>query len=139
MLTLRRYERSILVNGGPACRGDHDGGDQRPQLGSDNCFLERDKLMSTVFKTTAIPIPFIRHRYVPPINAFRCLFTRSKHKMSAAPLPPFDREAKAKLTENPNPTFTYGQKVEATEDGKKWIEGEKAGWTVIDPSKEEAR
>ncbi|TBU39424.1 hypothetical protein BD309DRAFT_969731 [Dichomitus squalens] len=59
--------------------------------------------------------------------------------MSAAPLPPFNREAKAKLTENPNPTFKYGQKVEATEDGERWLEGEKAGWTVIDTSKEEAR
>ena len=52
-------------------------------------------------------------------------------------LPAFNHETRAKYTESPNPTFSYGKKVDATEDGKKWVEGEKAGWTVVDPSKEE--
>ena len=59
--------------------------------------------------------------------------------MADTPLPTFNRETHAKYTESPNPGFTYGQKVDATEDGKKWLEGEKAGWTVVDPSKEESR
>ena len=59
--------------------------------------------------------------------------------MADATLPVFSRETLAKYTESPNPTFSYGQKVDATEDGKKWLEGEKAGWTVVDPSKEDAK
>ncbi len=59
--------------------------------------------------------------------------------MPDTPLPAFNRETHAKYTESPNPTFSYTQKVDATEDGKKWLEGEKAGWTVVDPSKEESR
>ena len=57
--------------------------------------------------------------------------------MADTRLPAVDHETRAKYTESPNPTFRYGQKVDATEDGKKWVEGEKAGWTVVDPSKEE--
>ena len=57
--------------------------------------------------------------------------------MADSPLPAFNHETRAKYTESPNPTFSYGQKVDATQDGKKWVEGEKAGWTVVDPSKEE--
>ncbi|KAL4246287.1 FMN-binding split barrel [Abortiporus biennis] len=46
-------------------------------------------------------------------------------------LPSFS-DSTANYTEVPNPTFVYGQKVEDTERGKKWIEGEKEGWKVID-------
>lgn len=59
--------------------------------------------------------------------------------MADTSLPAFNRETHSKYTESPNPTFSYGQRVDATEEGKKWVEGEKAGWTVVDPSKEEAR
>ncbi|KAH8088986.1 hypothetical protein BXZ70DRAFT_955111 [Cristinia sonorae] len=38
-----------------------------------------------------------------------------------------------KLTEPPNPNFKIGQKVETTEEGKAWLEGEKAGWTQLKP------
>ena len=57
--------------------------------------------------------------------------------MADSPLPAFNREIHSKYTESPNPTFSYGQKVDATEAGKRWLEGEKAGWTVVDPSKKE--
>ena len=59
--------------------------------------------------------------------------------MADTPLPAFNGEMHAKYTESPNPTFSYGQKVDATEEGKKWLEGEKAGWTIVDASKEESR
>ncbi|PIL26632.1 hypothetical protein GSI_11298 [Ganoderma sinense ZZ0214-1] len=59
--------------------------------------------------------------------------------MADTSLPAFNSDTRAKYTDSPNPTFSYGQKVDATEDGKKWLEGEKAGWTVVDPSKEDPR
>ena len=59
--------------------------------------------------------------------------------MADTPLSGFNGETHAKYTESPNPTFSYGQKVDATEEGKKWLEGEKAGWTIVDASKEESR
>ena len=50
-------------------------------------------------------------------------------------LPPF-LDTKTNFTETHNPGFAFGQKLDATEDGRNWIEGEKAGWRVIDTSKE---
>ena len=51
-------------------------------------------------------------------------------------LPPYDPVAtEFKITDMPNPSWTFGQVVEATPEGKKWAEGEAAGWTVIDTSK----
>ncbi|KAI9063959.1 hypothetical protein FKP32DRAFT_1570991 [Trametes sanguinea] len=52
-------------------------------------------------------------------------------------LPAFKREAKPEWTENPNTTFTLGQKVSATPEGSKWLEGEKAGWKTIDAASED--
>ncbi|KAI0800409.1 hypothetical protein C8Q74DRAFT_1344837 [Fomes fomentarius] len=52
--------------------------------------------------------------------------------MSNPPLPPFAKETPPKFTESPNPNFTYGQKVDGTEYGKNWTEGEHAGWKTID-------
>ena len=40
-----------------------------------------------------------------------------------------------KYTTSPNTGFKYGQKADATEQGKQWLEGEKAGWTHLDPDK----
>ncbi|KAI0363392.1 hypothetical protein BV20DRAFT_975745 [Pilatotrama ljubarskyi] len=54
-------------------------------------------------------------------------------------VPAFDRGAQAKFTESPNPTFTYGQKVIETEEGKKWLEGAKDGWKTIDAATEDPR
>ena len=51
-------------------------------------------------------------------------------------LPPFAADVLPKYTAPHNPGFVYGQKVDATEDGKRWIEGEKQGWKVIDTAKE---
>jgi len=41
------------------------------------------------------------------------------------------------FTQMPNPGFTWGQRVDATEMGREWLEGGKDGWTVIDPEKED--
>ena len=61
---------------------------------------------------------------------------RSTRKMSSDHgLPPF-ADVQTKYTAPHNPGFTYGQKVDATEDGKRWLEGEKQGWKDIDTSKE---
>jgi len=39
-------------------------------------------------------------------------------------------------TQSPNPTFELGQKLDATPEGKAWMEGEKkAGWKVVDTGK----
>ena len=55
--------------------------------------------------------------------------------MSSQP-PPFATNVRCKYTAPRNPGFVYGQKVDATEDGKQWIEGEKQGWKVVDAAKE---
>ncbi|TFK92174.1 hypothetical protein K466DRAFT_513988 [Polyporus arcularius HHB13444] len=58
--------------------------------------------------------------------------------MSTTPtVPPFRQDFVAKHTESPNPSFVYGQKVSETEEGSRWVEGEKAGWKVVDPATEE--
>lgn len=57
--------------------------------------------------------------------------------MSSTDIPPFEYSASTfRHTQSPNPTWTYGQKVEATDLGKEWIAGEKEGWKVIDTAKE---
>ena len=56
---------------------------------------------------------------------------------STEPLPAFDREAKPKYTESPNPGFAYGRKVEDTPEGKKWLEGHKEGWKTIETASED--
>jgi len=50
---------------------------------------------------------------------------------------PFNREKVPQFTQMPNPGFTWGQRVDATEMGREWLEGGKDGWTVIDPEKED--
>jgi len=57
--------------------------------------------------------------------------------MSSQDLPSFTPTKEFKFTTSPNPGWTYGQSIEATPEGRAWIEGEKAGWTVIDTAKEE--
>ncbi len=37
----------------------------------------------------------------------------------------------------PNPQFQFGQAVDSTPQGKKWVEGEKEGWKVIDTATED--
>ena len=52
-------------------------------------------------------------------------------------LPPFAQDIGTKFTAAPNPDFTLGQKVADTELGKKWVEGEQAGWKVVDTATED--
>lgn len=54
-------------------------------------------------------------------------------------LSPFNQNVTLKYTESPNPGFSYGQTVKETEAGKKWLEGEKAGWKFVDPATEDPR
>lgn len=56
----------------------------------------------------------------------------------SANLPPFE-PSEFRYTASPNPDWTYGQRIESTEQGKEWAEGEKQGWTVIDTSKADKR
>ncbi|KNZ74279.1 hypothetical protein J132_07441 [Termitomyces sp. J132] len=42
-----------------------------------------------------------------------------------------------KITDAPNPTWTYGEKVGATPQGREWLDGEEAGWKTVDTSKVE--
>ncbi|KAG6871788.1 hypothetical protein C0995_016628 [Termitomyces sp. Mi166 len=44
-----------------------------------------------------------------------------------------------KITDAPNPSWTYGEKVEATPQGQEWLEGEREGWKTVDPSTEDPR
>jgi hypothetical protein len=40
-------------------------------------------------------------------------------------------------TQPPNPGWKFGRKVEETEEGRKWVEGEKQGWKRIDTDGED--
>ncbi|CCM06658.1 uncharacterized protein FIBRA_08943 [Fibroporia radiculosa] len=57
--------------------------------------------------------------------------------MSSEQLAPFVHSAQAKFIEAPNPEWTLGQRVDATPEGREWLEGEKAGWKVVDASRED--
>ncbi|KAJ7474541.1 hypothetical protein B0H11DRAFT_2174167 [Mycena galericulata] len=39
----------------------------------------------------------------------------------------------------PNPSWTFGEPITATEQGKKWAEDEREGWKTIDASEEDPR
>lgn len=52
-------------------------------------------------------------------------------------LPPFPADRKILYGDSPNTAWTYATKVDATPEGKAWVEGEKAGWTVVDTAEED--
>ncbi|KAI6011124.1 hypothetical protein EDC04DRAFT_2905670 [Pisolithus marmoratus] len=54
-------------------------------------------------------------------------------------LPPFNHDAHIKFTESSNTLWTFGQKIENTESGRKWLEGEQQGWKVINTAEDTAR
>ncbi|KAI6044123.1 hypothetical protein EDC04DRAFT_2599711 [Pisolithus marmoratus] len=54
-------------------------------------------------------------------------------------LPPFNHDAHIKFTESSNTSWTFGQKIENTESGRKWLEGEQQGWKVINTAEDTAR
>ncbi|KAI0937877.1 hypothetical protein AcW1_003919 [Taiwanofungus camphoratus] len=54
-----------------------------------------------------------------------------------SPLPEFDASLDFKFSQPPNPSWTYGQGVDATPDGKQWLDGENAGWKVVDAATED--
>ncbi|KAK1222840.1 hypothetical protein PQX77_014262 [Marasmius sp. AFHP31] len=54
-------------------------------------------------------------------------------------LPPFNTEAAFIRTQPPNPGYKFGDRLSATEEGRKWLEGEKMGWKTFDTSKESAK
>lgn len=60
----------------------------------------------------------------------------SKNAMTS-PLPEFDASLDFKFSQPPNPSWTYGQGVDATPDGKQWLDGENAGWKVVDAATED--
>ena len=47
-------------------------------------------------------------------------------------LPAFEDDLRTSYTTPPNPGWKIGQKVDATPEGRAWLEGEKAGWKFID-------
>ena len=55
------------------------------------------------------------------------------------PLPAFAKDVRTQYTETPNPAFTYGQKVDQTEQGKRWNEGQEAGWKVVETASEDPK
>ncbi|KAI6044080.1 hypothetical protein EDC04DRAFT_2890165 [Pisolithus marmoratus] len=46
-------------------------------------------------------------------------------------LPPFGHDAHIRYTEPSNTSWTFGQTIDNTESGRKWLEGEAQGWKVI--------
>ncbi|KAG1876329.1 hypothetical protein F4604DRAFT_1621999 [Suillus subluteus] len=45
-------------------------------------------------------------------------------------IPPFDSTTYSTYTQSPNPSWTYGQRVDTTPAGKEWVAGESAGWKI---------
>ncbi|KAI6003481.1 hypothetical protein F5J12DRAFT_155297 [Pisolithus orientalis] len=58
------------------------------------------------------------------------------YQIPAMSLPPFDHDAHTKYTEPPNASWTLGQKIENTESGRKWLEGEEQGWQIINTAED---
>ncbi|EPQ58596.1 hypothetical protein GLOTRDRAFT_57674 [Gloeophyllum trabeum ATCC 11539] len=58
-------------------------------------------------------------------------------KMPPGDLPAFDDTYGFQQTRSPNPNWTYGQKIEATQEGREWAQGETKGWKVVDTEKED--
>ncbi|KAJ8072813.1 hypothetical protein PM082_016372 [Marasmius tenuissimus] len=54
-------------------------------------------------------------------------------------LPPFNNDAAFVRTQPPNPEYKFGDRLSATEEGRRWLEGEKMGWKTFDTSKESAK
>ncbi|KAI6011120.1 hypothetical protein EDC04DRAFT_2871105 [Pisolithus marmoratus] len=54
-------------------------------------------------------------------------------------LPLFDHDVRTKYTEPPNASWTFGQKIDNTESGRKWLEGEEQGWKVINTEEDTVR
>ncbi|KAJ7931331.1 hypothetical protein B0H13DRAFT_2247720 [Mycena leptocephala] len=57
---------------------------------------------------------------------------------SESELPSFDT-SEFKYTQPPHPSWTFGEPITATEQGKKWAEEEKEGWKTINVSEEDPR
>lgn len=57
---------------------------------------------------------------------------------NASDLPPFEPR-EFRTTENPNPSWKFGEKIEATTEGRRWMEGVKHGWKVVDTLSEEKK
>ncbi|KAI6096315.1 hypothetical protein EDD16DRAFT_1673413 [Pisolithus croceorrhizus] len=73
-----------------------------------------------------------------PINA-DSRSTGRHYRASTMSLPPFDHDVHTRFTEPPNPSWTFAQKIENTESGRNWLEGEKQGWKLIDTNREDTR
>ncbi|KAF5356587.1 hypothetical protein D9758_008297 [Tetrapyrgos nigripes] len=52
-------------------------------------------------------------------------------------LPAFNSNDPVAYTQPPNPGWKFGMKVEETEEGRKWVEGEKQGWKRVDTEGED--
>lgn len=53
--------------------------------------------------------------------------------LTMSPLPSFKEGSPPfQYIEAPVPDWSYGQKVDSTEDGRKWLEGESQGWKVME-------
>lgn len=54
-----------------------------------------------------------------------------------AELPPFDLSRRLQFTEPPHPSWTLGQKADATSDGEEWQKKGKEGWKTVETAKED--
>ncbi|KZT64891.1 hypothetical protein DAEQUDRAFT_677775 [Daedalea quercina L-15889] len=52
-------------------------------------------------------------------------------------LTPYNHVAQPHFTLPPNPDWSFGQPIDATPDGKAWMEGLKEGWKVVDVAEED--
>lgn len=65
------------------------------------------------------------------------LFATVARAMSSEPLPPFNHNRKWAVTEPPDLNFQWGQKVDATDEGRAWLRGLESGFETVDTAKTE--
>ncbi|KAH9924529.1 uncharacterized protein B0H18DRAFT_955431 [Fomitopsis serialis] len=63
--------------------------------------------------------------------------TATATQTNAPELAPYDHASEAHFTHPPNPEWSFGQPVDATPEGKAWMEGVKEGWKVVDAETED--
>jgi hypothetical protein len=58
--------------------------------------------------------------------------------MSSSNLLPF-MPSEFTYSASPNPDWKFGQRIDESAEGRKWMEGEKSGWKTVDASTEDPR
>ncbi|KAF5370313.1 hypothetical protein D9758_006882 [Tetrapyrgos nigripes] len=111
--------------------------------------VQTDSRISVIFVPNQYLYSLVQHRQLLIFssdnvllrrnNRSRCLFyaVRPGSTICIENLPAFNSNDPVAYTQPPNPGWKFGMKVEETEEGRKWIGGEKQGWKRVDTEGED--